>query len=276
MLIELHKEHLSSVTKQSSQYCVPDLVKELLSSVDWKVWAGIQKELPDMAELVPEIFFRCLYQAIDSQQSPIAKLFEQERSTGIIRTNYLTGIIWAFEVLAWEPNSLQRVVIALAKLDSMDLNKDSNWANKPGKVLSTLLWPWGVNNSADLNKYKASLKALTRYNPQLAWEVLTNLLSKTMSYGTTKPKWRAWESKELERKLTSVEAVRRYEEIGRMLINMADNDCSRLVQLVDSLDNLIYSIFLEALVLFKRKLAHLTFETQDELWERLVSLSDKH
>ncbi|SGZ10065.1 Putative uncharacterized protein [Moritella viscosa] len=274
MLIEMHQSYLTNVTKQFSKYFVSNLVEELLATKDWRVWAGIQNELPEIAELVPNIFFRSLSQAIDNQPSLITKLFEQERTDGIANTNYLTGIVWALEVLSWEANSLQRVIVILAKLDSMDPNKNSNWANKPGKVLSTLLWP--CKCPAGINKYRASLKAIKRYNPQLAWEVLINLLSKMMAFGIAKPKWRINWVNELERQLSNTEIIQKLDAVSHILVEMADDDNHRLIQLVDSLTDLTPPAFELALALVKDKSVTLSHEVQDELWQQLIRYNDRH
>ncbi|MEZ8405428.1 hypothetical protein CWO23_00800 [Vibrio splendidus] len=276
MLIELHQEALSSISLQLCSSFVSNTIKELLFSADWKVWAGIQNELSKLAELAPNTFLQCLTKALDDKPSLIMKLYEQESSGGVGPTNYLTGIVWALEVLAWEPNSLQRVVITLAKLDLMDTNRDSNWANKPGKVLPTILLPWIANNSADFTKYLASLKALLRLNKQLAWDVGCNLLTKRSSFGTAKPKWRSWALSDAEREVPRTEAIKRYEEIGRLLVQTAEADTTKLAYLVEVFHELTPSVLSEALSLIESKLSEIDLEGRDNLWEKLSALVDKH
>lgn len=276
MLIELHQEALSSIPRQLCSSFVSNAIKELLFSADWKVWAGIQNELSKLAELAPNTFLQCLTKALDDKPSLIMKLYKQERCNGIGATNYLTGIVRALEVLAWEPNSLQRVVIMLAKLDLMDTNRDSNWVNKPGKVLPRILLPWVANNSADFTKYLASLRALLRLNKQLAWDVGCNLLTMHSSFGTAKPKWRTWALSDAEREVPRTEAIKRYEEIGRLLVQTAEVDTTRLANLVEVFHRFTPSVLSEALSLIESKLSEMDVDSRDNLWEKLSALVDKH
>lgn len=275
MLLELHQEALSSIPQNIYSSFVENIIKELLFSADWTIWAVVNKELSKFAELAPNTFFQCLTKALDDNPSPITKLYEQERDCmGAI--NYLTGIVQALEVLAWEPNSLQRVVIMLAKLDLMDTNRNSNWANKPGSVLRTILLPWVANNSADFTKYLASLKALLRLNKQLAWDVGCKLLTVNIAFETTKPKWRTWALNNTERKVSNAENIKRYEEIGRFLVRTAEADTTRLANLVDLFRHFNQPVLSEALSLIETKFSDMDVDNRDNLWEKLTTLVDKH
>ena len=93
--------------------------------------------------------------------------------------NYMTGLLWALETLAWDPDLLSRVVLCLGGLAARD--PGGNWANRPGNSLTTILLPWLPQTCAPIAKRVAALSALIAEHPDIGWKLLVSLLPKPHS-----------------------------------------------------------------------------------------------
>ncbi len=65
----------------------------------------MNETLPLLAEAAPIEFLRRVEQALLSDACPFDEIFAQEDS-GIFGRNYMTGLLWALETLAWESDYL--------------------------------------------------------------------------------------------------------------------------------------------------------------------------
>ena len=61
---------------------------------------------PILAEAAPEEFLYAVEGALRKEPCPFDELFSQEGDDIITGRNYLTGLLWALEVLAWEEEYL--------------------------------------------------------------------------------------------------------------------------------------------------------------------------
>jgi hypothetical protein len=109
------------------------------------------------------------------QQSPCLfdELFSQE-SDGTFGGNYLTGLLWALETLAWDEKFLVRACVILGELATHDLG--GNWTNRPANSLTTILLPWLPQTTSSIDKRKVALRTLQKEVPAVAWKLLLSLL----------------------------------------------------------------------------------------------------
>jgi hypothetical protein len=89
-----------------------------------------------------------------SRPSPFDKLFDQE-DTGVFGRNYITGLLWALEGIAWEEAYLSRTAVALAEIASHD--PGGNWANRPSNSLTNIFLPWMPHTLASVEKRQAAM-----------------------------------------------------------------------------------------------------------------------
>ena len=101
-----------------------------------------------------------------------------------------TGLLWALEALAWNPNWLFRVVILLAKLAEIKIS--DNWANKPESSLASIFRCWMPQTAAPLDIRIQALELLTRRHPKVGWRICLNQfdLRSTIGHYNAKPQWR--------------------------------------------------------------------------------------
>jgi hypothetical protein len=105
-------------------------------------------------------------------------------------SNYLTGLLWALETLAWDAEYLPRVVVILGELAVRD--PGGNWANRPANSLAEILLPWLPQTCAPLPKRRAAVETLLKEHPEVAWKLLLSLLPSAhqVSSYSRKPAWR--------------------------------------------------------------------------------------
>ena len=66
---------------------------------------------------------------VDLPSAPFHEVFAQEGAGGFGGWNYMSGLLWALESLAWNSDYLPRVSVILADIASFD--PGGNWANRP-------------------------------------------------------------------------------------------------------------------------------------------------
>lgn len=119
------------------QTCVL-VIHKLLNNADWVLWGSLNNLLPLLAESAPGEFLKAVEQAMRLTPCPFDDLFAQE-GNGVFGGNYLTGLLWALEGIAWDEQYLVRVCVVLAELASHD--PGGQWSNRPFNSLVTILLP---------------------------------------------------------------------------------------------------------------------------------------
>jgi hypothetical protein len=95
---------------------------------------------------------------VDSS-SPFDELFDQE-DAGAFGGNYITGLLWALEGIAWEEACLSRTTVVLAEIAAHD--PGGNWANRPSNSLTDIFLPWKPHTLASVEKRQAALEIICR------------------------------------------------------------------------------------------------------------------
>lgn|GEM_PF-179929 len=251
-------------------------VREIFEDTDWKLWGSLNDLLILLAEAAPNEFLSAVEVALRRTPCPFDELFSQE-GNGITGRNYLTGLLWALETLAWDEQYLVHVSVILSELASRDTG--GNWANRPSNSLTTIFLPWLPQTMASIEKRKVAIQTLQKEVPDIGWKLLLSLLPNQhqTSWGSHKPKWR---NTIPENWLQEVPQKEYWDQVlfyADTAVDMAGSDIGKLCELVDHLDNLPQPSF-------EKLLAHLTSEVvigkpEDErldLWSGLITFASKH
>jgi hypothetical protein len=94
-------------------------------------------------------FLLAVENAINASSSPFDELFDQE-DTGAFGRNYITGLLWALEGIAWEEAYLSRTTVVLAEIAAHD--PGGNWANRPSNSLTDIFLPRMPHTLASVEK----------------------------------------------------------------------------------------------------------------------------
>lgn len=252
-------------------------VREIFENADWVLWGSLNNLLPLFAEAAPDEFLNVVETALQQIPCPFDELFSQE-GNGITSGNYLTGLLWALETLAWDEQFLVCVSVILGELASHD-PADGNWANRPSKSLTTILLPWLPQTTASLEKRKVAIQTLQKEVPEVAWKLLLSLLPNQhqMSMGSHKPVWRNTIPEDWTKEVTQKDYWDQVFFYASMAVEMAKNNIDKLNELITHLDNLPQPSF-------DKIMEHLSSETvstkpENErlgLWTGLTKFASKH
>jgi hypothetical protein len=251
-------------------------VRELFDATDWVLWGSLNSLLPVLSEAAPSEFLSVVEASLQQSPCPFDKLFSEE-GDGITGGNYLTGLLWALESLAWDQTYLVRVCVILGNLASLD--PGGQWANRPANSLTTILLPWLPQTTATIDKRKVALQTLEKEVPPVAWKLVLRLLpsQRQISMGTHKPSWRKIIPDNWEKGVTHQEYWEQVTFYAELAVSMSNGDIVKLSELVNQLDKL-------PLPSFEKILEHLSSEEivnkpEDErlkLWEILITFVSKH
>ncbi|MEO5954138.1 MAG: hypothetical protein ABIR36_00375 [Nitrospiraceae bacterium] len=269
---------LTSTSHGHAAGTVRIVVGKLLHQADWVTWASLNNEMPLLAEAAPDEFLDALEAALaDPSTSPFIEVFRQEGTGGIGGWNYITGILWALETLAWHPDHLGRATLLLGDLAAID--PGGTWANRPLNSLTDIFLPWISHTLADLPTRKNALESMLRDHPDLAWKLLLTLLPSFhgSTSGTHKPVWRSFIPSGWKETVTVPQYWEQVQVYAEICTRLAALDLDKLVELVDRLADLPEPAHSQILAhLASPPVIAVGEEKRVRLWEALKDLALKH
>lgn len=251
-------------------------IHTILTDANWVLWGSLNGLLPTLAEAAPAKFLDAVEKAMRQTPCAFDELFSQE-GNGITGGNYLTGLLWALEGLAWDEQYLVRVCVVLAELASHD--PGGNWTNRPSNSLATILLPWLPQTLASIEKRKVAVNVIFKEWPNIAWNLLVRLLPghHQTSSGSHKPSWRRIIPDDWENSVTNQDYWLQTSFYAELAVASAGEDTERLTLLIDHFDSLpspAFEQFLE--VLSSKTTTGLNEEQRVLIWDHLNRFSNKH
>lgn len=250
-------------------------IRELLSSDDWILWGSLNSLLPILCEADPEEFLKAIEAILNKTPCPFDELFSQEGS-GLDGGNYLTGLLWSLESLAWDPEYIVRSTALLGALAERD--PGGNWANRPANSLTTIFLPWLPQTIADEKKREVALNTIILETPEAAWNLLLSLLPNqhSSSSGTSRPKIRSVIPEDWKKGVTRNEYRKQSEAYTDMAINLAGNSIDRLEVLAEQMDRLSKPAFNRLLTKLEETFTEAPTDSRTQLWEKLNRFTTRH
>lgn len=269
---------LRSCTRGKAEATAGIVVRELLKNADWLTWASLNGQLPLLAEASPDEFLRAVESALlRPSESPFLGVFSQESSGVLGGGQYMSGLLWALESLAWSADYVVKVTVVLGDLAAID--PGGNWANRPANSLNHILLPWFPQTAAPVPTRIAAVEALIREQPVVGWKLLLSLLPTAhgVTSGTHKPSWRPFVPDSWKDGATNSEYWNQVSGYADLATRMAASDLGRLVELVDRLPDLPEPARTRVLAhLGSDAVANLSEDVRLPLWEALTDLAAKH
>jgi len=251
-------------------------IHTILTNANWVLWGSLNGLLPMLAEAAPEKFLDAVEKAMRHTPCAFDELFSQE-GNGITGGNFLTGMLWALEGLAWDEQYLVRVCVLLAELASHD--PGGKWANRPSNSLVTILLPWLPQTLASIEKRQVAVQVILKEWPEIAWSLLIQLLPghHQSSSGSHKPSWRRIIPDDWESVVTNQDYWLQTSFYAELAVTSAGEDTERLTILIDHFDSLPSPAFESLLeVLSSDNITGLNEELRVLIWNHLNQLSNKH
>ena len=215
------------------------VVRSLLNKADWQRWASLDSIMPLLAEAAPEEFLDAVESVlVDLDSTPFHKIFAEEGGGVIGGSNYMCGLLWALETLAWSPEYLSRVSMVLADIASID--PGGNWTNRPLNSLVTIFLPWHVQTTAPFEKRKSAITAILNGQPEVGWNLLLALLPHSHKFMSDYhlPVWRDFIPQDWKDGTLRSEYREQITAYTDLAVHLAKKDVAKLCELIKRLSNL--------------------------------------
>lgn len=277
-LVGSRPQALSGCTLAKAETTAVLVVRALLNKADWERWASLDSHLPLLAEAAPDEFLDAVESVlVDLSESPFHEIFAQEGSGGLGGWNYMSGLLWALEGLAWHPDYLSRVSVILADIASID--PGGNWANRPANSLADIFLPWHVQTTAPFDKRKAAIETVLKEQPKVGWSLLLALLPHSHGFtsGCHRPVWREFIPRDWKEGVLQSEYWEQITALTELAVELAKEDPERLVELVNRLSDLPKSAHESILShLSSDGIVSLPESERLPIWEKLDELVRHH
>lgn len=167
---------------------VESFVRRLMEPLTARRLEAAGSDLLAYAEAAPDVFLRVLERDLDQAQPQTHELLRPAGTTfgGCPRSD----LLWALEGLAWNPKTLGRTALLLAKLARVEIR--DNWSNKPISSLLAIFRPWMPQTAAAHDERLRALRFVVDKAPDVGWRLAIGLLDPRDQIGSPshKPRWR--------------------------------------------------------------------------------------
>jgi len=275
-LLAVNEEKLSMCSNYKASQTVNSIIIELFNDSDWKLWASLNDILPILAEAAPEQFLNAITNSLSKSECPFDELFKQE-GKGITGWNYMTGLYWALETLAWSEDYFIRTISILAELATHD--PGGKFMNRPENSIVMILLPWFPHTLVSFEKRLNVLKIIRKDFPDIAFKVFLQLLPSKYqtTHGTNKPHYRNPVDKEWNPNISNVEYYNHCNEYTKIALELAFTDKKYLLDLLNHIDNIPNERFQDLFdYLLSDKIVNTPEEERFHIWEILDLTLHKH
>lgn len=277
-LLGCRPRELSSCTLEKPETTALMVVRKLLSGATWDRWASLDSHLPLLAEAAPSEFLDAVEFALKNlDDTPFHEVFAQEGGGVLGGWNYMSGLLWALETLAWDPDHLSRVSVILSDLASFD--PGGHYANRPANSLTDIFLPWHVQTTAPFEKREIAIKTVICEHPDVGWKLLLALLPH--NYGSTsgcrRPAWRDYIPDDWKEETLQTEYWDQITIFTNLAVELAKESTDKLCELIGHLPDLPQPAH-ESLLkhLGATEIVKLPEAERFPLWEKLEDLVRKH
>ena len=168
---------------------VSNLVVRLLTPLDERLQSQ-ERDLPAFAEAAPDRFLEILEEDLRKEEPVVLRLLKPVSSLPFARCER-TGLLWALECVAWNPDYLSRVSVVLAYLSRTEI--DDNWVNRPIGSLAGILRSWMPQTAAPVGERVEVLKMLAERFPDIGWQLCLSEIraGPRWAMDNYRPRWRS-------------------------------------------------------------------------------------
>lgn len=275
-LLTISEDKLTTCSSYKASKIVDSIIFELFNDSDWMLWASMNDLLPILAEASPEQFMNVVTNALNKSECPFDELYKQE-GKGITGWNYMTGLLWALETLAWSEDYFTRSMLILAELAKHD--PGGNFLNRPENSITTIFLPWLPHTLVSFSVRLNTLRIIQKKIPDIAFKVILHLLPNQfqVSHGTHKPHYRNPIDVKWKPNIKNVEFINHCSEYAKIALEIALTDKQYLLLLLNHIDNIPDKIFPDLLnYLISDNIVNAPEEDRMHIWEILNFTIHKH
>jgi hypothetical protein len=256
-------------------------VNELIGNIpalrdNHRVIASLSHELPLLMEAAPDPLLLALEQLLEGDGKKFLPIFQDSKDqTSIFTSSPHTGLLWALELIAWDPDYLLRASTVLLKLAAID--PGGALANRPARSLRHIFLAWHPATNASLKQRLATLDCLIKKNESIAWNLLVGLLPKGFDSvdSSLKPKFREAGASDRET-ITNGLLYETYDVIISKAVTLAGTSSLRWASLLDTIHTFSDPQKQLAIQSLSSQMDRFGKTEQTELWEKLAKVIRHH
>ena len=276
-LLKENESLLINCSRSKVRNICDETVSNLLSSSDFRLWGSLKSQLSSLSECAPRAFIRHLEEAFESSEAPIPRLIAQEGSS-FTSQSYLTGILWALEVIAWDQKTFMKALYLIAELAEIEPQRRGN--KRAVNSLVSILLPWYPQTLANTNQREAAIESINNF-PDVAWNVLIQLLpdQHRSTTGTAKPKWSKVITEDFKPVVRKADYARQANALSKKAVEFAalDLDISKVSKLISLFGNLTNDARIDLLTLLQsERISSLNDEGRHAIWSAVGKLLQHH
>lgn len=180
LLLAARGPHTRNLAHLDPRGFVARLVEELIELAEHEGFlAAFDRQLPILIEAAPRPLLAALDRLIEGADAGVA------RATGVIERLFderatsapsHVHLLWALERLAWLPNYLKPISLALGRLARLD--PGGRLGNRPQESLNEIFLCWAPQTDATVNERLGAIDAIVDRVPSVGWKLLARLLPK--------------------------------------------------------------------------------------------------
>lgn len=239
-----------------------------------RVLASLKNELPLLAEAAPDPLLAALERMLEGNGELIRPIFEGR--DGLLFPSYdHTGLLWALETIAWNPDYFRRAVMVLAGLAA--IAPKMRIVNSPANSLAEIFVLWAPNTNASASVRLSSLREICQRYPSVGWTLVHRLLPSThgVSSPTAKPKLREGGASD-RADVTYRELWEIQEAVSALAIEQAADDDAKWLEMIPGLAGFSTSSRDAAIKALDGVMARAAPESQKRLWVKLRDEVARH
>ncbi|QMU26601.1 hypothetical protein [Adhaeribacter radiodurans] len=236
ILIGLYGKGLKILDMESPQIWVDDIINELLNDADGQLWSSLNNEMPLISEASPNSFFNSIFDSLKKSPSPLLEVFREVEGF-ITPTSHHTGLLWALEGLAWDPEYLGDSALALSKLAQFD--PGGALSNRPINSLVEVFKPWHYQTLASFDERMKTVRQIAAITKEIGWALLLQMLPQSHGVGhpTHKMRWRMLDHS-FDKNYTYKEIWDTHSEVVNIMVSVFDYSEGQLSDILEGIINL--------------------------------------
>ncbi len=225
------KNHLTRDPRGQARH----IVKSLLYGKDWKTWASLKWQLTLLAESSPDEFLTALENDLTKRSPAVTRLFESV-SSPLFGSNLHVDLLFALDILAWDPRSLSRASRLLAQIQQATGMMNSG--NSPLRTLQHIFMPWYPQTTVPVEDRVTLLYSLAKSYPDVVWKLLLELLKHHPSLDLIcRPSYQNW-ALDWTGSVTRGDAVFQLDATSNLMVELAGKDPARLKDAIRTFESL--------------------------------------
>lgn len=224
------------------------IVRQVLTpEASWELWASLGSKLSLLAEASPNAFLAAVEADLSASEANSSFLFKETKGHPLTSGCHYSGLLWSLETLAWAPEHLPRVSMALFKLHRFYV--PGNYSNSPMASLNMILSCALPYTTGTVDLRIGILRQLHEHDAQTAWELQIALLSQFrggMFPQTSRPAWRDWAAN-WEQGVTYADMGKQLDYLCLSLLEHVGKNLERWSELIDLLTSMPEQPMLQAI-----------------------------